>query len=84
MAQLIKLQDYVSRYQIDLKRYPTQYVRLKHVQWKRMNEEWRANNHAALELEEIMIDEQNKKPNVYLNVKKKNLGIIQGSKVLAH
>ncbi len=65
MAQLIKLQDYVSRYQIDLKRYPTQYVRLKHVQWKRMNEEWRANNHAALELEEIMIDEQNKKPNLF-------------------
>ena len=29
MAQLVKLQDYISRYQIDLARYPTQFVRLK-------------------------------------------------------
>ena len=66
MAQLIKLQDYVSRYQIDLKRYPTQYVRLKHVQWKRMNEEWRANSNAAIELEEMMIEQQEeKKPNLF-------------------
>lgn len=71
MAQLIKLQDYVSRYQIDLKRYPTQYVRLKHVQWKRMNEDWRANNHTALELEELMIDEQDKKPNLFTRLFKR-------------
>ncbi len=61
LAQLIKLQDYVSRYQIDLKRYPTQYVRLKHVQWKRMKDEWHANDNAALELEENMIDEASEK-----------------------
>ena len=40
MAQLVKLQDYVSRYQKDLKRYPTQFVRLKKIQWDRMKEEW--------------------------------------------
>lgn len=40
MAQIIKLQDYISRYQQDLKRYSTQYVRLKVVQWERMKEEW--------------------------------------------
>lgn len=40
MAQLIKLQDYISRYQKDLKRYPTQFVRLKKVQWERMKSEW--------------------------------------------
>lgn len=40
MAQLVKLQDYVSRYQNDLKRYPTQFVRLKRMQWERMKSEW--------------------------------------------
>lgn len=40
MAQLVKLQDYVSRYQNDLKRYPTQFVRLKRMQWERMKNEW--------------------------------------------
>lgn len=40
MAQLVKLQDYISRYQIDLKRYPTQFVRLKKQQWERTQVEW--------------------------------------------
>ncbi|MFJ8066124.1 nuclease-related domain-containing protein [Psychrobacillus sp. NPDC096426] len=40
MAQLVKLQDYVSRYEKDLKRYPTQFVRLKRQQWERTKEEF--------------------------------------------
>ncbi|MER1987633.1 MAG: nuclease-related domain-containing protein [Solibacillus sp.] len=40
MAQLVKLQDYVSRYQIDLTRYPTQFVRLKKSQWDRVRIQW--------------------------------------------
>lgn len=40
MAQLVKLQDYISRYQVDLKRYPTQFVRLKKQQWERTKGEW--------------------------------------------
>ena len=40
MAQLIKIQDYISRYQLDLKRYPTQFVRLKKQQWERMKDDW--------------------------------------------
>lgn len=40
MAQLVKLQDYISRYQINLKRYPSQFVRLKQIQWERMKKEW--------------------------------------------
>lgn len=40
MAQLVKLQDYISRYQADLKRYPTQFVRLKKQQWERTKMEW--------------------------------------------
>ncbi|HJH11139.1 MAG TPA: NERD domain-containing protein [Metalysinibacillus jejuensis] len=40
MAQLVKLQDYTSRYQIDLARYPTQFVRLKKNQWDRVKRQW--------------------------------------------
>lgn len=40
MAQLVKLQDYISRYQIDLARYPTQFVRLKKSQWDRVKHQW--------------------------------------------
>jgi hypothetical protein len=40
LAQLVKLLDYVSRYENDLSRYPTQYIRLKKSQWKRMKAQW--------------------------------------------
>lgn len=40
MAQLIKLQDYISRYQVDLTRYPTQFIQLKKVQWERVKTQW--------------------------------------------
>lgn len=40
MAQLVKIQDYISRYQIDLARYPTQFVRLKKNQWDRVKRQW--------------------------------------------
>ncbi|MFJ7934783.1 nuclease-related domain-containing protein [Sporosarcina sp. NPDC096371] len=40
MAQLVKLLDYVSRYENDLSRYPTQYIRLKKYQWERMKTQW--------------------------------------------
>ncbi len=41
MAQLIKLQDYISRYEWDTYRYPTQYIRQKKDQWERFYSEWR-------------------------------------------
>lgn len=40
MAQLVKLLDYVSRYEQDLSRYPSQYIRLKRYQWERMKTQW--------------------------------------------
>lgn len=40
MAQLVKLLDYISRYENDLTRYPTQYIRLKKYQWDRMKMQW--------------------------------------------
>lgn len=38
MGQLIKLQDYISRYEQDIYRYPTQFVRLKKQQWSKLHE----------------------------------------------
>lgn len=40
MAQLVKLQDYISRYEADLARYPTQFIRLKKGQWERVKQQW--------------------------------------------
>lgn len=40
MAQLVKLLDYISRYENDLTRYPNQFLRLKRYQWDRMKIQW--------------------------------------------
>lgn len=42
MAQLVKLADYVSRYEIDIYRYPSRYVRLKKERWERLKQDWEA------------------------------------------
>ncbi|WP_437177553.1 NERD domain-containing protein [Heyndrickxia camelliae] len=58
LAQLIKLQDYVSRYEQDVYRYPTQYLRLKKQQWEKLKEAWETNSlEFSQEWEEI---EENK------------------------
>ncbi|XJZ26527.1 nuclease-related domain-containing protein [Bacillota bacterium Lsc_1132] len=40
MAQLVKLQDYISRYEQDIFTYPSRFVRLKKQQWERTKENW--------------------------------------------
>lgn len=40
MAQLIKLIDYISRYESNPFHYPTQYIRLKQENWQRLVERW--------------------------------------------
>lgn len=40
MAQLIKLQDYISRYEWDTYRYPTQFIRMKKDNWDRLYRIW--------------------------------------------
>lgn len=45
MAQLIKLQDYVSRYQIDMNRYPAQFIRMKKSGWERVKTQWESGQH---------------------------------------
>ncbi|PLS14895.1 hypothetical protein CVD28_25585 [Bacillus sp. M6-12] len=49
MGQLIKLQDYISRYEQDIYRYPAQFVRLKKQQWTKLS-----NAYEAGELESII------------------------------
>lgn len=40
MAHLIKLEDYVSRYETDIQRYPSQFTRLKKERWHHLKREW--------------------------------------------
>lgn len=40
MGQLIKLQDYISRYEQDIFTYPSRFVRLKKKQWARTRTNW--------------------------------------------
>ena len=40
MGQLIKLQDYVSRYEQNIYLYPSRYVRLKQQQWNKLKQAW--------------------------------------------
>lgn len=37
MAQLIKLSDYISRYESNIYQYPSQYIRLKKENWKKIH-----------------------------------------------
>lgn len=56
MAQLIKLQNYISRYENDLFHYPARYVRLKKQEWKRFQEKW-AHYQAASFTEPVQIED---------------------------
>src|SRR5690625_1373463 len=40
MAQLIKLQDYISRYEVDMFKYPSQFIRLKKEHYDKLFAEW--------------------------------------------
>lgn len=51
MAQLIKLQDYVSRYEWNAYRYPSQYIRLKQENWQKLYHLWSKPEEEIQELE---------------------------------
>src|SRR5690625_7321034 len=40
MAQLIKMFDYISRYEVNPFHYPTQFIQLKRENWRKLNEVW--------------------------------------------
>ncbi|OAH56257.1 hypothetical protein AWH48_06200 [Domibacillus aminovorans] len=56
MAQLIKLQNYISRYENDLFHYPARYVRLKKQEWRRFQEKW-AHHQAVSFIKPIQLED---------------------------
>ncbi|WP_432352290.1 NERD domain-containing protein [Sporosarcina sp. A2] len=63
MAQLVKMLDYVSRYEHDLSRYTTQFIRLKRSQWERMKTQW--DNGVDLASWQIAADDETRsEPNI--------------------
>ncbi|MGP4062634.1 NERD domain-containing protein [Halobacillus sp. H74] len=58
MAQLIKLQDYVSRYERNIFQYPPKYMRLKSVNWEKMRDQFER----GLLHEESTEEEKTEKP----------------------
>lgn len=57
MAQLIKIQDYITRYEWDTFRYPTQYIRLKRESWDRLYERWSSPTRDMPSQEELYSEE---------------------------
>ncbi|APH04035.1 NERD domain-containing protein [Bacillus weihaiensis] len=54
MAQLIKLFDYISRYEVDPYRYPSQFIRLKRQQWDKVSNAWENNRfHTVMKISEV-------------------------------
>lgn len=52
MAQLIKLFDYISRYEWNMYRYPTQFIRLKNEQWEKTYERWQERDSVNMKQQE--------------------------------
>lgn len=70
MAQLIKLYDYISRYQIDAYRYPSQFIRLKRQQWDKVSKAWENNMfHTVMKVSEIPVDQEEEKQTFLQKVK---------------
>src|SRR5690625_3537374 len=60
MAQLIKMYDYISRYEANPFHYPTQYIQLKRENWRKLNDMWE-NGPSIVETEDESIKEIGKK-----------------------
>ncbi|MRG87749.1 nuclease-related domain-containing protein [Salinibacillus xinjiangensis] len=76
MAQLIKLQDYISRYEIDFYRYPGQFIRLKKENWHKVYEHWELNQpriETPEELETSGTKESFSLKNLFIRRKEKDL-----------
>lgn len=60
MAQLIKLQDYISRYEQDIYKYPSRFVRLKKQQWEKLLNQWK-NDDMDYGVEQVATSDQTSK-----------------------
>ncbi|WP_405100508.1 NERD domain-containing protein [Oceanobacillus sp. FSL H7-0719] len=72
IAQLIKLQDYITRYEWDTYRYPTQYIRLKNENWNILYREWIGEvEEEPIATEELGDDLQEENYSVFTKLKNK-------------
>ncbi|WP_026907526.1 hypothetical protein [Paucisalibacillus globulus] len=60
MAQLIKLQNYITRYEWDIYRYPSQFIRLKQDNWNRLFQLWSNNESLTDPVVEEEVEKQSK------------------------
>lgn len=77
MAQLIKLQNYVTRYEWDIYRYPSQFIRLKQDNWKKLHYLW--TNQEEIQFTEMV--EEDKKHKWRFFTKKTQQNLDEKSKV---
>ncbi|WP_139345007.1 NERD domain-containing protein [Virgibacillus pantothenticus] len=54
LAQLIKLQDYISRYEWSPYRYPSQFIRLKNENWYQLKDMWEKVANSSVDHTEMM------------------------------
>ncbi|NBJ69057.1 MULTISPECIES: NERD domain-containing protein [Clostridia] len=54
LAQLIKLQDYISRYEWNPYRYPSQFIRLKNENWHQLKDMWEKAANSSVDHTEMM------------------------------
>lgn len=69
MGQLIKLQDYVSRYEQDVYRYPTQFVRLKKQQWTKLHEAFLTGEMSEFFVNNDTVEWVEEEPNLFMKMK---------------
>lgn len=62
LAQLIKLKDYISRYEWNAYRYPSQYIRLKQANWQKLYDEWKEHEFLHEEPYDQARDEETSNP----------------------
>ncbi|MTH55625.1 NERD domain-containing protein [Bacillus mangrovi] len=65
MGQLIKLRDYISRYEIDPYHYSGQYVRLKKHQWQLLNKAWEERNFDSFIVSPPAAEKEEEKPSFW-------------------
>lgn len=65
MAQLVKLYDYISRYESNPFHYPTQFIRLKQENWRQLKEVWLKEQDAKKPSLEIAEEEEGKKQRLF-------------------
>ncbi|WAA11760.1 nuclease-related domain-containing protein [Fervidibacillus halotolerans] len=69
MAQLIKLQDYISRYETGIYKYPPRFIRMKRKQWEQWKQSWEEQKEAYKngKLDDFLWDDSQEKRGSFLN-----------------